>query len=170
MAKEECVAPLKGHVSVRLITVNMESLQKRRYCSFQSQKRRGERGRIRYGAETTGKAQVVSALSVPFVLEGLFGEADAEPDLELAADAMGMDVEKAYPAQGNTTTHLGPFDRIPFGLEDTGEPIVSPNTAWSHTRPTAAREVNLHTYTASESVPDSGRLCAPEVSMKGGRP
>jgi hypothetical protein len=94
MAKEECVAPLEGHVSVQLITVNMESLQKRRYCSFQSQKRRGERGRIRYGAETTGKAQVVSALSVPFVLEGLFGEADAEPDLELAADAMGMDVEK----------------------------------------------------------------------------
>jgi hypothetical protein len=40
----------------------------------------------------------VNALSAPFVLEGLFGEADAEamdaePDSELAADAMGMDVE-----------------------------------------------------------------------------
>jgi hypothetical protein len=40
----------------------------------------------------------VNALGVPFVLEGLFGEADAEaidavPDSELAADAMGMDVE-----------------------------------------------------------------------------
>lgn len=40
----------------------------------------------------------MNALSTPFVLEGLFGEADAEamdaePDSELAADAMGMDVE-----------------------------------------------------------------------------
>jgi hypothetical protein len=41
----------------------------------------------------------VNALGVPFVLEGLFGEADAEaidaeqPDSELAANAMGMDVE-----------------------------------------------------------------------------
>jgi len=37
----------------------------------------------------------VTALGTPFVLEGLFGEADAgamdaEPDSELAADAMGM--------------------------------------------------------------------------------
>ena len=40
----------------------------------------------------------MGALGAPFVLEGLFGEADAdaidaEPDSELAADAMGMDVE-----------------------------------------------------------------------------
>jgi hypothetical protein len=40
----------------------------------------------------------VNALGAPFVLEGLFGEADAEaidaePDSGLAADAMGMDVE-----------------------------------------------------------------------------
>ena len=40
----------------------------------------------------------MNALGVPFVLEGLFGEADAEaidaePDSELAADAMGMAVE-----------------------------------------------------------------------------
>jgi nuclear GTP-binding protein len=51
------------------------------------------------GAETTGQAQIVGALGMPFVLEGLFGEADAvlamdtEPNLEPAADAMGMDVE-----------------------------------------------------------------------------
>ena len=35
---------------------------------------------------------------MPFVLEGLFGEADveaidAEPDSKIASDAMGMDVE-----------------------------------------------------------------------------
>jgi hypothetical protein len=40
----------------------------------------------------------VNAPGAPFVLEGLFGEADAEamdaePDSESAADAMGMDVE-----------------------------------------------------------------------------
>ena len=46
-------------------------------------------------AETTGQAQIVKALGTPFVLEGLFGEADADakPKLELAGDAMGMDVE-----------------------------------------------------------------------------
>ena len=40
----------------------------------------------------------MNALGTPFVLEGLFGDADAgvmdpEPDLPLAADAIGMDVE-----------------------------------------------------------------------------
>ena len=40
----------------------------------------------------------MNTLGAPFVLEGLFGEADAEamdaePDSGLAADAMGMDVE-----------------------------------------------------------------------------
>jgi hypothetical protein len=40
----------------------------------------------------------VCAFGAPFVLEGLFGDADAdaidvEPDSELAADAMGMDVQ-----------------------------------------------------------------------------
>ncbi len=40
----------------------------------------------------------MNALGAPFVLDGLFGEADAEamdaePDSELAADTMGMDVE-----------------------------------------------------------------------------
>jgi hypothetical protein len=53
-------------------------------------------------AETTGQAQIVNAFGAPFVLQasspGLFGEADAEamdadPDPELAPDAMGMDVE-----------------------------------------------------------------------------
>jgi hypothetical protein len=44
-----------------------------------------------------GQAQIVNALGAPFVLEGLFGEVDAEasdakPGLELAVDAMGMDV------------------------------------------------------------------------------
>ncbi|KAF8491749.1 P-loop containing nucleoside triphosphate hydrolase protein [Russula emetica] len=58
----------------------------------------GSGGQVAPGAETTGQAQIVNALGVPFVLEGLFGEADAEaidavPGSELAADAMGMDVE-----------------------------------------------------------------------------
>jgi hypothetical protein len=52
----------------------------------------------------------VNALGVPFVLEGLFGEADAEainaePDSELAADGMGMDVEDE--AEGVTATADG---------------------------------------------------------------
>ena len=58
----------------------------------------GSSGQVAPGAETTGQAQIVNALGVPFVLEGLFGEADAEaidvePNSELAADPMGMDVE-----------------------------------------------------------------------------
>jgi hypothetical protein len=52
----------------------------------------------------------VNALGVPFVLECPFGEADAEaidaePDSELAADAMGMDVEDD--AEGATSTADG---------------------------------------------------------------
>jgi hypothetical protein len=47
---------------------------------------------------------------VPFVLEGLFCEADADamdakPDLELAANAMGMDVENN--AKGAAATRDG---------------------------------------------------------------
>jgi nuclear GTP-binding protein len=58
----------------------------------------GSDGQVAPGAETTGQAQIVSTLGVPFVLEGLFGEADAEamdaePEPEPVADAMGMDVE-----------------------------------------------------------------------------
>lgn len=58
----------------------------------------GSGGQVAPGAETTGHAQIVSALGTPFVLEGLFGEADAEamdaePNSEPSADAMGMDVE-----------------------------------------------------------------------------
>ena len=58
----------------------------------------GSGGRVAPGAETTGQTQIVNALGTSFVLEGLFGEADAEaidaePDSELAAGAMGMDVE-----------------------------------------------------------------------------
>ncbi len=67
----------------------------------------GNGGQVAPGAEMTGQAQIVSALGAPFVLEGLFGEADAEamdaePDAELAADAMGMDVEND--AERATTT------------------------------------------------------------------
>jgi hypothetical protein len=56
----------------------------------------------------------VNALCAPFVLEGLFGEADAEaidaePDSELAADAMGMDVEDE--AEGAAATADGRNDR-----------------------------------------------------------
>jgi hypothetical protein len=51
-------------------------------------------GKVAPGAETTDQAQIVNALGAPFVLYGLFGEADteaidAEPASELAADAMG---------------------------------------------------------------------------------
>ena len=60
----------------------------------------GSGGQVAPGAEMTGQAQIVNALGVPLVLEGLFGEADAgailmdaEPNSELAADTMGMDVE-----------------------------------------------------------------------------
>ena len=70
----------------------------------------GSGGQVAPGAETTGQAQIVNALGVPFVLEGLFGEADAEaidaePDSELAAEAMGMDVEDD--AEGATATGDG---------------------------------------------------------------
>jgi nuclear GTP-binding protein len=70
----------------------------------------GSGGQVAPGAETTGQAQIVNALGVPFVLEGLFGEADAEAidaehDSELAADAMGMDVEDD--AEGATATGDG---------------------------------------------------------------
>jgi len=45
-----------------------------------------------------GQAQIVNTLGAPFVLEGLFGEVnaeamDTEPNSELAGDAMGMYVE-----------------------------------------------------------------------------
>jgi hypothetical protein len=61
--------------------------------------------------ETTGRAQIVNALGMPFVLEGLFVEAeaiDAEPDSELAADAMGVDVEDD--AEGAAATADGRND------------------------------------------------------------
>jgi hypothetical protein len=67
----------------------------------------GSGGQVAPGAETTGRSQIVNALSTPFVLEGLFGEADAEamdtePESELAADAMGMDVEDDAEGAGTT--------------------------------------------------------------------
>ena len=50
------------------------------------------------GTGRTGHAQIMNAFGVPFMPEGLFSEADAEPidadpDPKLAADNMGMDVE-----------------------------------------------------------------------------
>src|SRR5216683_8446818 len=58
----------------------------------------GSGGQVAPGAESTGHAQIVNTFGAPFMLEGLFGEADAEamdadPDSELAADNIGMDVE-----------------------------------------------------------------------------
>jgi hypothetical protein len=38
----------------------------------------GSGGQVAPGAEMMGQAQIVNALSAPFVLDGLFGEADAE--------------------------------------------------------------------------------------------
>lgn len=60
------------------------------------------------------RRQIVNALGAPFPLEeGPFGEADAEaidakPDSELAADAMGMDIEDD--AEGEVTTTDGVVD------------------------------------------------------------
>ncbi|KAI9438934.1 P-loop containing nucleoside triphosphate hydrolase protein [Lactarius indigo] len=58
----------------------------------------GPAQQIAPGAEMTGNAQIVGALGAPFVLEGLFGEADAEAmmDAEPAAEDAtysGMEVE-----------------------------------------------------------------------------
>jgi nuclear GTP-binding protein len=58
----------------------------------------GSGGQVAPGAESTGHAQIVNAFGAPFMLEGLFGEADAEamdadPDSEPAEDNIGMDVE-----------------------------------------------------------------------------
>ncbi|KAH8988295.1 P-loop containing nucleoside triphosphate hydrolase protein [Lactarius hatsudake] len=55
----------------------------------------GPAQQIAPGAEMTGNAQIVGALGAPFVLEGLFGEADAEAmmDAEPPAEDAGMDVE-----------------------------------------------------------------------------
>jgi nuclear GTP-binding protein len=55
-------------------------------------------GQVAPGAETTGQVQIVNTFGAPFMLEGLFGEADAEAmdanaDSEPAADNIGMDVE-----------------------------------------------------------------------------
>jgi hypothetical protein len=55
-------------------------------------------GQVAPGAETTGRAQIVNVFGVPFILEGLFGEADAEamdaaPDSKLATYNIGMVVE-----------------------------------------------------------------------------
>ncbi|KAI0294117.1 P-loop containing nucleoside triphosphate hydrolase protein [Multifurca ochricompacta] len=53
----------------------------------------------RPGAEATGNAQILSELGTPFVLEGLFGEADAEamdaePELAGEGQDAGMEVEE----------------------------------------------------------------------------
>jgi nuclear GTP-binding protein len=58
----------------------------------------GSGGQVAPGAETTGHAQILSAFVAPFMLEGLFGEADAEamdvvPDSEPATDNAAMEVE-----------------------------------------------------------------------------
>jgi nuclear GTP-binding protein len=58
--------------------------------------RRGEQ--VAPGTETTTHAQIVNAFGTPFMLEGLFGEADveamdADTDSEPAADNMAMDIE-----------------------------------------------------------------------------
>jgi nuclear GTP-binding protein len=58
----------------------------------------GSAGQVAPGAETTGHAQIVSTFGAPFMLEGLFGEADAEAmdadlDSNPTTDNVGMDVE-----------------------------------------------------------------------------
>jgi nuclear GTP-binding protein len=55
-------------------------------------------GQVAPGTETTGHAQIVNAFGAPFMLVGLFGEADveamdADTDSEPAAENIGMDIE-----------------------------------------------------------------------------
>jgi len=53
----------------------------------------GQQQQIAPGAEMTGNAQIVSALGEPFVLDGLFGEADAEA-MEVEDDVrVGMQID-----------------------------------------------------------------------------
>jgi len=71
------------------------------------------------GAETTGNAQILSALGAPFVLEGLFGEADAEA-MDAAEDA-GMDVVEGGDMQIDDEEEIPSRKRAhspPAGLED----------------------------------------------------
>jgi hypothetical protein len=69
---------------------------------------------------------------VPFILEGLFDEADAEamdaePDLELAADAMGMDVEKKLIQPRETRRHtLAPLSVFRSVLRTPANPSFRP--------------------------------------------
>jgi hypothetical protein len=73
----------------------------------------GTGGQVAPGAETTGNAQVVSALGAPFVLEGLFGEADAamdaEPEAEGSFTGVGMDVEDEIAADGSMVIDDDPY-------------------------------------------------------------
>ena len=70
----------------------------------------GRGGQVSPGPETSGHAQIANVFGTPFMLEGLFGEADAEamdadPDLEPSAHNIGMDVEddaESGPAVGGT--------------------------------------------------------------------
>jgi nuclear GTP-binding protein len=74
----------------------------------------GTGGQVAPGAETTGNAQIVNALGAPFVLEGLFGEADAaamdaEPEPEGSFTSVGMDVEDEIAADGSMVIDEDPY-------------------------------------------------------------
>ncbi|KAH9979529.1 P-loop containing nucleoside triphosphate hydrolase protein [Lactifluus volemus] len=75
----------------------------------------GTGGQVAPGAETTGNAQIVNALGAPFVLEGLFGEADAaamdaEPEPEGSFTSVGMDVEDEIAADGSMVIDEDPLN------------------------------------------------------------
>jgi nuclear GTP-binding protein len=81
----------------------------------------GSGGQVAPGAETTGNAQIISALGAPFVLEGLFGEADteamdAEPHWQPEGSSAGvsMDVENEVAADGGMVVDDDPFVPSPL--------------------------------------------------------
>ena len=55
-------------------------------------------GKLHQMLKWQAQAQIVNALGTPFILKGLFSEAnvDAKPKLELASNVIGMDVEMMW--------------------------------------------------------------------------
>jgi len=75
----------------------------------------GSGRRVAPGFETTGHAQIVNTFSVPFVLDGLFGEAnaeamDAELDSEPTADSVAAVVADGGVIVNDDNSHgVGPL-------------------------------------------------------------
>ena len=70
----------------------------------------------------------MNALGAPYVLDGLFGEADVESDSEPAADAMGIDVEDDAEGAAATADSDGGM------IVDDGAVANDTDTVRQHTR------------------------------------